>query len=140
MRRHIHRVSLGLGILGLAAAGAAAAFLAFASGSNAASSKSCTQQSSTQANCVVVSVVPGVLSSNQTGLIVAKFKNTFATATATHTVIGVTLPKIDAKDQPTSPALATATSVSSSAQPNGCPGPLTQKVSCSFGSVPGGAT
>src|SRR5438309_441928 len=110
MRRH-KRVSLGLATLALAAAAAAALLLAFATGGNAASNNTCAQLSSTQANCLGVSVAPIVLSSNQTGLIVAKFKNTFATATATHTVVRVTLPKI-VNDQPATPVQATAISVS----------------------------
>jgi hypothetical protein len=141
MWRSKNRVSLCLGILGLAAAATVAALLAFASGGNAASANTCTQLNATQANCLTVSVVPTVLSSNQTGLIVAKFKNTFANANTTHTVLTVTLPSI-ASDQPTSPAQATAISVSASPAVNCSPPPYTQVrvLSCNFDSVPGGAT
>jgi hypothetical protein len=120
-----NRLRFGLGIVALAAATTAALLLAFASGGNAASAKTCTQLSSTKANCLDVFVAPNVLSSNQTGLFVAKFKNAFANATATHTVVAAIMP-----------TGATATSLSSSA-PATC---SLQSVSCNFGSVPGGAT
>jgi hypothetical protein len=128
MRRPILRVSFGLGILGLVAAGTAAAFLAFASGGNAAGNNACTQLN-TQANCLFVSSVPSVLSANKIGLIVVRFKNIFANATATHTVTTATLPAGALVS-----AVSASTSNASCSQP-----PFTQTVSCSFGSVPGGS-
>jgi hypothetical protein len=128
MRRPNHRVSFGLGILGLAAAGTAAAFLAFASGGNAAGNNACTQVSVApkQANCLFVSVVPSVLSANKTGLLVVRFKNIFANATATHVVLAATMPS--------------GTSVSSVTASTGNATCTQQPVSCSFGSgVPGGS-
>jgi hypothetical protein len=126
MRRPNRRVGLGLGILGLAAAGTAAAFLALASGGNAASSNTCAQVSPTQANCLFVSAVPNVLSTNKTGLLIVRFKNTFANATATHTVLTATLPATG----------AVVSSVSASKSGVQC---TTAPISCTFGSVPGGA-
>jgi hypothetical protein len=130
MWRRNYRVSLGLGILGLAAAVSAAAFLAFVSGGNAASSNTCTQQlNPTKANCLFVSVVPSVLSENKTGLIVVRFKNIFANATATHTVTTAILP-----------TGASVSSVSASTANATCSQPpFTQTVSCTVGSVPGGS-
>jgi hypothetical protein len=130
MRRFRRRVSFGLGILGLAAAGTAAAFLAFASGGSAASSNTCTQAvdaqgNPTQANCLFVAVVPSVLSEQQTGLVVVRFKNIFANATATHTVLAATMP-----------SNTTVTSVLPSTASATC---TQQPLSCSFGSVPGGS-
>jgi len=131
MWRLNHRVSLGLGILGLAAAATAAALLAFAGGGSAASSNTCTQLTPKQANCLFVASIPSVLSTNKTGLAIVRFKNTFANATATHTVLTATLPATGASVSSVSASTANATC----SQP-----PFTQTVSCSFGSVPGGAT
>jgi len=122
-----HRLGLSFGALALAAVVAAGALLAFATGGNAASSKACTQTGST-ANCVVVSVAPIVLSTNKVGLAAVKFKNVFNKATATHTVVGVDLP--DGITLATSAAITSSPAVTCSEQ----------TVSCSFGSVPGGAT
>jgi hypothetical protein len=127
MWRRNHRLSLVLGIVVLAAAATAAALLAFASGGNAAPQKTCTQLNSTQANCLFASV-PGVVSSNQPGLVVVRFKNIFVNATTTHTVVQATLP-----------AGASASSVSASTAATCSQPPFTQTVACSFGSVPGGA-
>jgi hypothetical protein len=129
MRHPNRRLSIGLGILGLAAAGTAAAFLAFASGGNAAGNNACTQLNPTQANCLFVSSVPSVLSANKIGLIVVRFKNTFANATATHTVTTAALPAGALVS-----AVSGSTGNASCSQP-----PFTQTVSCSFGSVPGGS-
>lgn len=123
MWRHKHRVGLGFGVLGFAAA--AAVLLAFATGGNAASSNACTQFSPAGANCVVVSVAPIVLSANKTGLVAVKFKNVFNKATATHTVVRMALPTGTAATAVSSSPAATCSQ---------------QTVSCSFGSVPGGAT
>src|SRR5205085_12256223 len=77
-----------------------------------------------------VSVAPIVLSTNKTGLAAVKFKNVFNKATATHTVLGLALPA------GITLALPTATAISS----NPAATCSEQTVSCSFGSVPGGAT
>jgi len=124
MWRRNHRVTLGLGILALAAAATAASLLAFASGGNAASANTCVQVTPTQANRLFVSAVPNVLSAGKTGLLIVRFKNTFANATATHTVLKATLP--------------TGASVSSVNASTGvqC---STATISCPIGSVPGGA-
>ena len=125
-------MTIGLGILGLAVAATAALLLAFASGGNAASANTCTQTtpppaSPAQANCLFVSVVPNVLSSNKTGLLIVRFKNTIGTATATHTVLKATMPS------------------GTSVVPKGVTGSTLKancsqdSVSCSFGSVPGGS-
>jgi hypothetical protein len=129
MRVSKHRVSFGLGILGLAAAGTAAAFLAFASGGTAASSKSCLQMSTSPpaANCLFTAVVPSVLSANKTGLVVVRFKNIFANATATHTVLAATMP---------SGTTVVDNGVSASTAGAIC---SQQTVSCDVGSVPGGS-
>src|SRR5436190_11036458 len=92
MRHRKHRIGLGLGALALTAAVAASALLAFATGGNAASSKACTQQNLSTANCVVTSVAPIVLSTNQNGLAAVKFKNVFGKANATHTAVSLVLP------------------------------------------------
>jgi hypothetical protein len=128
MRRPNHRVSFGLGILGLAAAGTAAAFLAFASGGTAASSNTCTQLSlaPAQANCLFVSAVPNVLSTNRTGLLIVRFKNIFGNATATHTVLKASLPT-------TGVASVSSVTASTGVQCSSSP------ISCPIGSVPGGA-
>lgn len=127
MRHPNKRMSFGLGILGLAAAATAAAFLAFASGGNAASANTCMQLNPTQANCLFVAVVPSVLSANQTGLVIVRFKNIFGNATATHLVLKATMP-----------TGTTVTSVTASQASASCSQPA-QIVSCSFGSVPGGS-
>src|SRR5215510_7776667 len=130
MRRPNHRVSFGLGILGLVAAGTAAAFLALASGGNAASNNTCAQGvNPTQANCLFVSAVPNVLSANKTGLLIVRFKNIFANATATHTVLTATLPSTDASVS----SISASNSGVTCSQP-----PFGLTVSCNFGSVPGG--
>src|SRR2546423_7985445 len=131
MRHRKHRIGLGLGALALTAAAAASALLAFATGGNAASSKACTQQNLSTANCVVTSVAPIVLSTNQNGLAAVKFKNVFNKATATHTVVSLALP---AGITLASPA---GTAISSNPAAISC---STETVSCNFGSVPGGAT
>jgi hypothetical protein len=125
MWRPNQRVRFGLGILALGAAATAAALLAFASGGNAASSKACVQQlNPAQANCLFVAVVPNVLSANKTGLVVVRFKNIFANATATHTVLAATMP-----------SGASVSSVSASTGVT-C---SQATVSCPIGSVPGGS-
>jgi hypothetical protein len=126
MRRPNHRVSFGLGILGLAAAGAAAAFLALASGGNAASSTTCAQLTPAQANCLFVAAVPNVLSTNKTGLLIVRFKNTLGNATATHTVLKANLPT-------TGIASVSSVTASTGVQCSSAP------ISCPIGSVPGGA-
>ena len=127
MWHQTHRVGLSFCALTLAAVVAAGALMAFATGGNAASSKACTQTGST-ANCVVVSVAPIVLSTNKVGVAAVKFKNVFNKATATHTVVGVDLP--DGITLATPAAITSSPAVTCSEQ----------TVSCSFGSVPGGAT
>ena len=132
MWRQKNRVGLSFCALALAAVVAAGALLAFATGGNAASSKACTQTGSTandfSANCVVVSVAPIVLSTNKVGVAAVKFKNVFNKATATHTVVGLDLP--DGITLATPAAITSSPAVTCSEQ----------TVSCSFGSVPGGAT
>jgi len=80
-----------------------------------------------QANCLFVSAVPNVLSHNKTGLLIVRFKNTFANATATHTVLSATLPSAGG---------ASVSSVSASNSGVTC---SLATISCPFGSVPGGA-
>jgi hypothetical protein len=126
MKRLNHRISFGLGILGLAAAGTAAAFLAFASGGKAASSNTCTQLAPAQANCLFVSAVPSVLSEKKTGLLVVRFKNTFANATTTHTVLKANLPTAGG-------VLVSSVTASTGVQCSSA------TISCPIGSVPGGA-
>jgi hypothetical protein len=135
MRHLKKRATFGLGILGLAAAATAAAVLAFASGGNAASSNTCTQvvpvgaQQPPNANCLFVAVVPSVLSANRTGLLIVRFKNIFANATATHTVLKAILPS-GASIVANPPGVTASTNNATCSQ---------QTVSCSFGSVPGGS-
>jgi len=74
--------------------------------------------------------VPGVVSSNEPGLVVLRFKNIFATATTTHTVVQATLPA--------GASLESASSFSPSPPCSQSPTDA-QTVVCNFGSVPGGA-
>jgi hypothetical protein len=103
---------------------AAAMTVAFANRGTAASTNTCALVGG-QPNCFKVMVAPIYVTTGQTGLATAKFSNTFGSATATHTVITLTLP-------PDTSAAAVDANATCSLS--------TQTVSCSFGNVASGAT
>jgi hypothetical protein len=98
----------------------------------AASVNTCALDANNQPNCFNVTVDPMFVTSGQTGLINAKFRNVFGSATATHTAISL--------DVPAGLTGLTITTVGGAT----CSQPLqtgvAQTLTCSFGNVPSGTT
>lgn len=120
---------IGVGLVALAVAATAAAIGGFATGGKAASTNTCPPTSTTNpptSSCFSLVVLPNsYLTVSKTGLAIAEFANTLGTATANHVVITFT-----------GLSGVSATAISASV-----PGPCSlQTLSCSLGSVPGGAT
>jgi hypothetical protein len=122
MRKRLLWVSAALALV---ASAALALTLGFAGTGKAASTNTCTALSQTTADCFKVSVDPIFVTSGQTGVVTATFSNTFGNATATHTVISVTLP-----------SNTTALDIRGTGRPATC---LLSTLSCDFGNVPNGA-
>jgi hypothetical protein len=116
------RVLLFCGFVALGATVALAAVLGFAGTSKAAGRNICTVVNGT-ADCFKVSVDPIFVTSGQTGKVTATFNNSFGNATATHTVISVTLSN------------TTALAISGTGRPAAC---SLATLSCDFGNVPNG--
>ncbi len=120
------------GLFALVGTIAVAAVLGIAGVGKAASKNTCTQPTGQPPDCLTVKVFPGQLTAGagHQGLIVAKFINQ-GSATATHTVIKVTLPDN-----------VTAVSVSPQAlcSPLAAPPVPAAIITCSFGNVAGGGT
>jgi hypothetical protein len=98
----------------------------------AASVNTCTLNANNQPNCFTVTVDPMFVTSGQTGLMNAKFRNVFGSATTTHTAISLDVP-----------AGLTALSITTVGSAT-CSQPLqtgvAQRLTCSFGNVPSGTT
>jgi hypothetical protein len=98
----------------------------------AASTNTCNPVVNNQTNCFSVTVDPVFVTSGQTGLINAKFKNTFGSANASHTAISLAIPAGLSNLIITTFGRAT------------CSTPLqtgvAQTLTCSYGNVPNGAT
>jgi hypothetical protein len=92
-----------------------------------------------QPNCFGVTVAPIYVTSGQTGLITAKFRNVFGSATATHTVI--TLKPLPAEIVATAVSARYIRASGASRDVSaGCSQPPAQPLSCSFGNVAQGDT
>jgi len=128
------------GLFALVGTIAVAAVLGIAGVGKAASKNTCTQPTGQPPDCLTVKVFPGQLTAGagHQGLIVAKFINQ-GSATATHTVIKVTLPH---QGDPSAADNVTAVSVSPQALCSPLFGPPVQAaiITCSFGNVAGGGT
>ncbi len=117
---------ISLGFVALLVAAAMTVAFANTNRGTAASTNTCALVGG-EPNCFKVVVAPIYVNTGLTGLATAKFSNTFGSATATHTVITLTLPT------DTSATAVDANAICS--QP-----PFTQTVSCDFGNVASGAT
>jgi hypothetical protein len=123
----LRKILLLTGALAVAATIALAALLGIG---KAASINTCTLDTNGVPNCFSVTVDPMFVTSGQTGLINAKFKNTFGSATATHTAISLSIP-----------AGLTGLSITTVGRAT-CSTPLqtgvAQTLTCNFGNVPSG--
>src|SRR5438876_9687531 len=124
----LKKIVLLSGALAIVATIALAAMLGVG---KAASTNTCTLVNN-KPNCFTVTVDPTFVTSGLTGLINAKFRNVFGTATATHTSISLAVP-----------AGLTGLSITTVGRAS-CSTPLqtgvAQTLTCSFGNVPSGAT
>jgi len=124
----LKKIVLLSGALAIVATIALAAMLGVG---KAASTNTCTLVNN-KPNCFTVTVDPMFVTSGLTGLINAKFRNVFGTATATHTSISLAVP-----------AGLTGLSITTVGRAS-CSTPLqtgvAQTLTCSFGNVPSGAT
>jgi hypothetical protein len=120
------------GLFALVGTIAVAAVLGIAGVGKAASTNTCALVGTPPApNCFSVSVDPMFVTSGQTGLINAKFRNIFGNATATHTVIKITLPETG--------LVVPLDGVTTTGRPASCP-QLANVITCDFGNVPSGTT
>jgi hypothetical protein len=124
----LKKIVLLSGALALVATIALAAMLGVG---KAASTNTCTLVNN-KPNCFTVTVDPIFVTSGQTGLINAKFRNIFGSANASHTAISLSIPAGLSNLSITTVGRAT------------CSTPLqtgvAQTLTCSFGNVPSGAT
>jgi hypothetical protein len=124
----LKKIVLLSGALAIVATIALAAMLGVG---KAASTNTCTLVNN-KPNCFTVTVDPIFVTSGQTGLINAKFRNIFGSANASHTAISLSIPAGLSNLSITTVGRAT------------CSTPLqtgvAQTLTCSFGNVPSGAT